>query len=137
MPENKSHIAVGIVCHRSQVLLIERKQREVGSDGKPIIWAFPGGKVEKDESAEQAAVREVLEETGNSVVAVETIAEEEHPHYPVYISYVACELIEAVTDKSKSDPAIVDSAWVPHTSLKQYLSNHINEKVESYLDSHI
>jgi len=35
--------------------------------GGPDIWSLPCGKVEKDESLEEAAVRETLEETGLSI----------------------------------------------------------------------
>jgi mutator protein MutT len=135
MSEMKPHIAIGIVSYKSKVLLIERKQREIGSDGNPIVWAFPGGKVEKGETAEQAAVREVEEETGNKVSACEIISEENHPHYDVFISYVACKLDDMAVETDTSDPAIVKSAWVPHDSLREYLVNHINGKVKAYLNS--
>ena len=44
---------------RQRVLLARRKR-----DG---LWVIPGGGVEKEESAEEAAVREVKEETGFDV----------------------------------------------------------------------
>ena len=39
-------------------------------------WQFPGGKLEKGESAEEAAKREVFEETNLSVQNLEKIGEE-------------------------------------------------------------
>jgi 8-oxo-dGTP diphosphatase len=50
--------AHGIIFNsdRSEVLLIKR--RDVP------IWVLPGGKIEENESPEQAAIREVFEETG-------------------------------------------------------------------------
>jgi ADP-ribose pyrophosphatase YjhB (NUDIX family) len=46
-----------IIRHQGGVVLVKRKHAPVG-------WALPGGKVEIDETLEQAAVREALEETG-------------------------------------------------------------------------
>lgn len=46
------------VWRDGKVLLVERAKEPRG------IWAFPGGHVEPGESLEQAAARELLEETG-------------------------------------------------------------------------
>jgi len=45
-----------VVAGRPAVLLVERKY-------PPLGWAIPGGHVERGESCETAAVRELLEET--------------------------------------------------------------------------
>ena len=56
--ETKKHIfsAGGVVVHDGQVLLIEWLSRRT--------FDFPKGKIDEAESAQQAAVREVKEETG-------------------------------------------------------------------------
>ena len=46
-----------IIETKGGIVLIERKN-------KPFGWALPGGFVDYDESLEQAAMREALEETG-------------------------------------------------------------------------
>lgn len=48
-----------IIIHRKRILLIKRQ--DIG------IWAFPGGAVEANESLEEAAKRETLEETGLNI----------------------------------------------------------------------
>ncbi len=50
--------SVGLVC-RNRILLIKR-----GKEPSKGCYAFPGGRIEADETAEIAARREVLEETG-------------------------------------------------------------------------
>ncbi len=53
---------VWVICkYKDQWLLTDHQRRG---------FEFPGGKVEEGESPEQAAVREVLEETGGSVSSI-------------------------------------------------------------------
>jgi 8-oxo-dGTP diphosphatase len=51
------------------VLLIKRKGQPFGG-----LWALPGGFVDKNESLEKAALREVVEETGLAGVGFEQLA---------------------------------------------------------------
>ena len=55
-----------IITKGSRVLLIERKYPPFKG-----MWAFPGGKLEPDETLEECLVREVKEETGLDVVTFE------------------------------------------------------------------
>jgi ADP-ribose pyrophosphatase YjhB (NUDIX family) len=51
--------ALAVVLHRDCVLLAQRR-----NPPDPHLWGFPGGHVEWGETALQAAVRELREETG-------------------------------------------------------------------------
>lgn len=59
------HVLV-VIQHEGRWLLTKHRQRGI---------EFPGGKAERGETAEQAAIRETLEETGVSIVNVERFAE--------------------------------------------------------------
>lgn len=63
------HAAAGIVFDARRRLLLVRRGREPAA----LSWSVPGGKALPGETAEQACVRELLEETG-LVVRVDRLA---------------------------------------------------------------
>ncbi len=64
MPDS---VVAGILCRRGHVLLAQRRE------GKPWAgrWEFPGGKVESNETAEAALLRELKEEL--DITAIEIV----------------------------------------------------------------
>lgn len=54
-------VAVGIIRNADQEVFLAQRQAGSHMAGK---WEFPGGKIEAGETAEQALVRELQEETG-------------------------------------------------------------------------
>lgn len=62
-------VGVGaVVFHESAVLLVKRRNPPCTNE-----WAIPGGKVRLGETLQQAAEREILEETGIQIKAGEPI----------------------------------------------------------------
>lgn len=62
--------ASAVVLRGGEVLLVER-----GKDAAGGLWSLPGGHVEAGETAMQAAIREVREETGLAVRLLGFVAE--------------------------------------------------------------
>jgi len=58
---NPVHVAVGVVVNEHDQVLISRRHQKSHLGG---FWEFPGGKVEAEESVEDALRRELLEELG-------------------------------------------------------------------------
>lgn len=56
---DKEHSAGGLVVRSGKILMVEVENLK-----GEIVWCLPKGHLEKGETAEQAAVREVAEETG-------------------------------------------------------------------------
>ena len=82
-----------------------------------LVWSLPKGHIEEGESPEQAAVREVLEETGIHGRIVESLgtidfwfmAEDRRVHKTVH-HYVLNALDHELSD---ADIEVVEVAWVP------------------------
>ena len=53
-------VRVAVFDEQGRVLLVRHHYKDEGRD----VWMLPGGAIEKDETSRDAAIREVLEETG-------------------------------------------------------------------------
>ncbi len=74
----RTQVAAGILRNAGgQVLLTER----IGDGAFRGLWEFPGGKIHADETARIALKRELLEEIGIEVTAVEPLMNLTH-EYP-------------------------------------------------------
>jgi mutator protein MutT len=106
-------IAIAVVEHEDQFLIGQRPK------GVPLagLWEFPGGKIEPGETAEGAAVRECLEETG---IAVEPLFRYpthvlDYDHGCVELHFIACRPM------SSTDPAAAGGfRWVSRGELARY-----------------
>ena len=74
---HKVHAVVGIIQQQGKLLIAERPQ------GKPYAgyWEFPGGKIEPNETAEAALIRELHEELGIEVSQLKFLFTHQH-QYP-------------------------------------------------------
>lgn len=104
--------ALSVVVRADQVLLVRRKNPpEAG------VWGFPGGKVEFGETVQQAAVRELHEETTITGRATRVLAGLDliDPNgAPAAYHY---HLVPVVCDFVRGEPVAQDDAleaeWVP------------------------
>ncbi|MDB5169423.1 MAG: hydrolase [Candidatus Saccharibacteria bacterium] len=133
MTETLPHIALGIVCDEQNVLLVEHSNPMTGSNGANLLRVFPGGKIETGETPVEAAVREVLEETGFVVEPLEIIEESKHPEYSVLISYIGCRLVNGEVQRHIHDPAIKQAIWVPKLHVLDYVTSSLNPKIQQHL----
>jgi mutator protein MutT len=105
-------IAIAVVESEGQFLIGLRPE------GVPLagLWEFPGGKVQENEEAAVAAVRECLEETGLEVEVIGEYAvqQETYSHGTVRLRFFACRRI------GKASVALAPFRWVPREELGKY-----------------
>lgn len=70
-------VAVGIIRNTERQIFLAQRAASSYMANK---WEFPGGKIEQDESAEQALKRELMEETGIEVTAASAIGLADHSY---------------------------------------------------------
>jgi 8-oxo-dGTP diphosphatase len=107
-------VAAAVLVEDGRVLLTQRHEHQhLGG-----LWEFPGGKLEKGESPEEALVRECREECGIEVTVAEVL-EVTHHRYPekeVLLLFYRCELREGEVRHLQ----VADHAWVAPAELGRY-----------------
>lgn len=134
MKAKSPQVGVGaIVFHQNRVLLIKR-----GQPPNKNQWAIPGGRIQLGETLQQAAEREILEETGIRIKAGEPVFafdliqhDDEHQcqwHYVV---------VDLSAEYLNGDPVAGDDAtearWVSADELAEL---PVNETTQQLLQTH-
>jgi len=124
-------IAAAIIVRDDRVLMIRRRVRE-----GELSWQFPAGAIEPGETAEEAAVRETLEETRLTVEATKLLGERVHPKTGRAMSYTACRVLdgEAVVGDEEE---IAEIAWVSHAEIPEYVPYGLFQPVQDWLDEEL
>lgn len=86
-----------IADNENHILIAQRSYSEVSY--KSYKWEFPGGKVEENESPEEALVREIQEELNCDIKVKENIGEIEYdyPDFKLRMNLYLCQLKEGST----------------------------------------
>lgn len=91
------HAVVGIIKKENKFLIAERPKDKPYSG----YWEFPGGKIEPNETAYTALVRELKEEIGIDIISA--IAWFKHSHdYPDKKVFLECYLVQEFLGEPKA-----------------------------------
>jgi len=91
-------IAEAFIARDGCVLMVKERV-----DRGDIVWSFPGGSVNEDETPEQACARETQEETGYEIRVTRLLREEDGRY-----TYLA----EITGGELCLEEGIMESAWV-------------------------
>ncbi len=108
-------VVAAIIERDGEYLITQRNATAV----LPLLWEFPGGRVEAGESKEAALVREVSHRIGLTVVVAEQVSENLHSYegHDVHITLFVCSL------PARCEPSAVNVEqvrWVPSDKLSTY-----------------
>jgi 8-oxo-dGTP diphosphatase len=128
-------VAVGALVIKAEAVLLV-KRGKAPSEGK---WAIPGGSVELGETLQQAAEREIFEETGIRIRAAEPVYTfdfiERNRHGRIRFHYVIIDLAaEYLTGKIKPGDDADQAAWIPFAELKDL---EMNATTRAFLKAHL
>lgn len=124
------HVTVGgLVVRANKLLLVKRSETSQVEAGK---WGMPGGYLDRDESASQAVVREIMEETGyeSEIVSLFRIVDRPRMKGDDRQNVEFIYLVRAYQQLRESDDEIAEVRWFDLDSLP-----HPNEVAFDHYDS--
>ena len=123
-----------VIDSTGRIVLVKRKDNE--------LWALPGGAMELGESIEQAAVREVKEETGLDVEVESLVGVYSNPHHvmayddgEVRQQFSLCFTTRLAGGELQFDDESTDIAWVSEVDLLNHpMHPSMRLRIQHFLD---
>lgn len=101
-------VAVAIIIDNQQRILVTQRPLDVPQGG---CWEFPGGKLEANETPEQALIREIKEEVGIEVKQCTLLGEIEHQYPDKLVQLIVFHVSEFLGTASRLEGQL-DLKWV-------------------------
>lgn len=120
-------VVAALVEREGRYLITQRRAGAV----LPLLWDFPGGRVEDGETDEAALVREVAERLGAAVQVGQLISFVNHPYerYAVDLFLYECKLLS----EELHCRAVKAYAWVTSQEMESYSFTPVDEASMSKL----
>jgi A/G-specific adenine glycosylase len=121
-PTPQFNIAVGVVFKNSNVLITRRKPDGLLGG----LWEFPGGKIQNDEKARDACIREIKEETNLTVGVDSHLGRIKHAytHFKIIMDVFCCTYLSGKVRLNGP----VDHRWIKPKKLDDYPFPKANHK---------
>lgn len=114
MPKRTIRVVSAVIVQDGRYLITQRNARAV----LPMLWEFPGGRVEDGESDEEALRRELRYRLGIEAEIAELISvtEREYDAYVVHLQLYRCDL----GDIPPTPLTVRDMRWIPSSEFDLY-----------------
>lgn len=114
MSKRRIRVVSAAIVRDGRYLITQRNERAV----LPMLWEFPGGRVEEGESDEEALVRELAYRLGIDVVVGDrfSFTEREYADYIVELHLYTCEL----GSEQPRPLSVRDMRWVSSKEFDAY-----------------
>ena len=109
-----TNVVAAIIKNDNKYLIVQRnKKKHLG-----LKWEFPGGKVQENETFEQALLREIKEELNITINIHEKIAEEKYKDdkIDIILYYYSCSLKSGNMKLNEHE----DFSWVGKKDFNKY-----------------
>lgn len=108
------HVIAGIIRNNGKILICQRN----GEGDLPLLWEFPGGKLEEGETVEECLVRECREELDVDIRVLGKYADTEYqyPNRTIAFSFFDAEIVSGEVQVNVHN----DVKWVLPTELGDY-----------------
>ena len=128
MAKEVIRVVAAVIDHDGRYLITQRNANAV----LPLLWEFPGGRIEADESETHALLREVKGRIGVEVIVGAKLGEHVHDYttYQVQLTMYSCKL----PAEARPYPATVaDLRWVTSREFLDYDFPPADERTMSKL----
>ena len=109
-----THVVAAIIKKNNKYLIVQRnRKKHMG-----LKWEFPGGKVERNETFEEALSREIKEELNITIHVNDKIAEEKYKDekIDIVLHYYLCSIDSGTINLSEHE----DLVWVEKKDFNKY-----------------
>jgi 8-oxo-dGTP diphosphatase len=115
MPKEVIRVVAAVIEHEGRYLITQRNASAV----LPLLWEFPGGRVEPGETDEAALEREVKGRIGVEVTVGDKVGEHVHEYarYEVHMVMFSCRLTEGAAPYPAT---VADLRWVTSREFLDY-----------------
>ncbi|MDP3704476.1 MAG: 8-oxo-dGTP diphosphatase MutT [Legionellaceae bacterium] len=119
------NVAVAIITDPKQNILITQRPSHVPHSG---MWEFPGGKLEANETADAALIREIKEEVGLDVIQYEFLTQIDHDYPDKRVSLLVYHVYD-FRGQATCLESQHDLRWVSPSDLGQFTFPEANERI--------
>ena len=109
-------VVAAVIVDGARILICQRRH----DDRFPLLWEFPGGKVEAGESPEQALVRELKEELGVEALAGRELYRTLHRYHELSDAIELIFFSASIGDDTPRNLAFEQIAWAGREELGKF-----------------